>query len=755
MFVSRLFLNIAIGVVVFASALSKAQTPPTSTKPDVPDQYQRFFYQYSAIRTISPAVLSKVGLNDARIGRSFALIAGISQYPHLQPAYRNLSAAAEDVKKLADYLKNVELFDEIVVLQNEDITYDNLAFFLQGYFPARLQLDPNSRLLIAYSGHGFTRGRSSFLVTSSAVRLDDKNPDMYNSLNLYNLRNLVQYARQYTHSVLALLNTCNSGDFLNRPFGVNNLNIYDSSAYAITAGTEQQLAWSYPNVGTGSLFFEKMFAALDGRANVLYPNASIGLPNVITVDELYNYLVDQIGSTTSHKQTPQMGDLDENGSTGLFYFLDRKKLVSENLIAVWDENATPSILSSPSTPTSPNSSPQSLPTTGGNPVSSLGAAQEAVSVDAAQVSVASSLSDKPTTPSLARANAELDNTSSVSATTPSIVTTLNPPPKDWISPGQSSTTIGSTADPNYRSFTKSLSIDKRGAIADAIDGSSWPPGAVEGGTYVVGPDDADKTIEYLKAPDNFTLLFDSSIKDVKWVVHKLEFGKGATIDLSAPQTTIPPAPSGVDLLPQVIPSADGKDGGPGRDGTAGPNGVTLHLEIDNLVPHGNLWIRTDGAQGGPGGRGGNAQMGGGATCGILGASHADGGRGGRGGPGGKGGPGGSTSRVQLVVHSLLGGAQEQGMTHSVGPMCSRVCGRSVRPPDLIGDDGKILVYGEPGCGGLGGFGGAPGPGGDEGQKHSCALLHVLFSGHVSGGQLGVPGPRGSSGDIGQCTSSTE
>jgi hypothetical protein len=748
-----------MGALVFlCSTLSSGQASAGSVRPDVPDQYQRFFVYYSPTRSVSSAILTAAGLDDSKIGRSFALIAGISKYPNLRPADRDLTPAGEDVKKLADYFKNVEHFDEIVVLQNDDVTFDNLAFFLQGYFPDKLQADPNSRLLIAYSGHGFTKGSSSFLVTSGAVRLDAKNPDMYNSLNLFNLRALVQFDRQYTHSILALLNTCNSGDFLNRPFGVATFNIYDKSAWAITAGTEQQLAFSYGDVGTGSLFFEKLFAALDGRANALYPNTAIALPNIVTVDELYNYLVDQIEKRTSNHQTPKMGDLDDSGSTGLFYFLDRKKLISNNLIATWDENSTPSLIQALPSQVAPGTAEPSNTSSGAAsaaaapppPVASLPAASSSEvqqTVAAAEESIAGAQEQKITS-TLAEPEIQTAPTDA-GGVEHHAVPDFSVKPKKF-SLQQHSTLPTAHLGPSHTPSETVLPTVEDASIQSHVE-SGWPPGAVRGGEYVVSERDANKTIDFLKLPDDFTLLVDSSVKEVNWTVHKLEFGEGATIDVSAPRTTIPPAPHGADAGVSQSSGANGADGGPGAPGLAGPSGISLNLEVDTLEMHGNLWIRTDGASGGAGGRGGNGQLGGGASCGSLGTSHVSGGRGGNGGPGGRGGDGGATSKVRLIIHSMVGDHQSTGVSYVSRPACSSVCGRSTRPADLNKDDGKITIYGQSGCGGPGGFGGAPGPGGDEGERRGCALLKILFTGHVSGGPIGTPGQPGSFGETGRCS----
>jgi hypothetical protein len=78
--------------------------------------------------------------------------------------------------------------------------------------------------------------------------------------------------------VLALINACHSGGFMTRlsfgpppPFIPKN-----PGAYAITAGGSQELAWHSAAIGTGSIFFEKFYAALDGR---------VGHNGIVTAEE--------------------------------------------------------------------------------------------------------------------------------------------------------------------------------------------------------------------------------------------------------------------------------------------------------------------------------------------------------------------------------------------------------------------------------------------------------------------------------------
>ena len=84
----------------------------------VPTEYQRFFVERSDQRSRFEKALNLIGKTSFPVGRSFALIAGVTQYPNLPPAERSLKPAAVDIAKLQAYLKDQEFFDEIVVLKD-------------------------------------------------------------------------------------------------------------------------------------------------------------------------------------------------------------------------------------------------------------------------------------------------------------------------------------------------------------------------------------------------------------------------------------------------------------------------------------------------------------------------------------------------------------------------------------------------------------------------------------------------------------
>ena len=290
----------------------------------LPPQYRPFFKQFVDQRLLPERMLNVTGLSSGEYGRGFALIAGVSKYPRMAGPNGNLVAAAEDIRKLQNYLKTYEKIDEIVVLTDAEVTPENLYYFLVTYFPRRLKDFPKSRFLFAYSGHGTTQNDKGYLLTSDAVSLNDT----FHAIPMTTVRANFQQVIDAGHHVLALINACYSGEFIKRSFGGDQHFIPRyPGAHAITAGGTRELTWHDGSVGTGSVFFEKFFAALDGRA---------GRDGIVTIDDLAAYLRREVQITTEQNQNPLPGDLSRDGSLGGFFFFNRLPLVEAKVLPGWD-----------------------------------------------------------------------------------------------------------------------------------------------------------------------------------------------------------------------------------------------------------------------------------------------------------------------------------------------------------------------------------------------------------------------------------
>jgi lytic murein transglycosylase len=340
-----------LALFVIGPVAAAAQTYPDY----LPPQYRAFFKHFVDARSLPEKMLNVTGLTSGEYGRGFALIAGVSKYPRMAGPQGNLVPAAEDIRKLQSYLKTYEKIDEVVVLTDGEVTPENLYFFLARYFPRRLKEFPKSRFLFAYSGHGTTENEKGFLLTSEAANLNDT----FNAIPMTTVRAMFQQVIDNGFHVLALINACYSGDFVRRSFGDRDRQFIPryGGAHAITAGGTKELTWHNASIGTGSLFFEKFFAALDGRA---------GRGGIVTVDELAAYLRREVQISTEGNQNPLAGDLSKDGSLGGFFFFNRLPLVEAKMLPSWDSvRGTPfgdTSGLSPKTTVSPNtSSPPARP----------------------------------------------------------------------------------------------------------------------------------------------------------------------------------------------------------------------------------------------------------------------------------------------------------------------------------------------------------------------------------------------------------
>lgn len=324
-------LSLVAGLFVLAG-LSSASIASAAVPDWVPPQYVKFFYRNVDERGAWEKALDYVNLSANDTGRSFALIAGISKYPNMSGRARDLSPARLDVEKMASYLAGEpESFNEIVVLLDEDMTPENMRFFLTRYFPQRLSESPRSRFLFAYSGHGMTNENDrGYLLTSEARSLDD----WFNGISFAELRAQFQDIVDRGHQVLVLINACYGVDFhRGLAFGGEDdppiaPKPTREGAHAITAGGSGEVSWHDPNfpdsIGPkGSIFFEAVLAALDGRADKLPEDG------IVSVAELQAYLHGTVSRFTDEHQNPTASDMKAATSPGGFFFLDRHRQMKE------------------------------------------------------------------------------------------------------------------------------------------------------------------------------------------------------------------------------------------------------------------------------------------------------------------------------------------------------------------------------------------------------------------------------------------
>src|SRR2546423_6551949 len=97
----------ACTLIFLTNVLFGQGKPPASA---VPESYRSKFTRYVDQRSMTEKALNLIGLTSQDVGRSFAMIAGVSKYPNMPEIHKQLPAAAADIDALEEYLKNQEFF---------------------------------------------------------------------------------------------------------------------------------------------------------------------------------------------------------------------------------------------------------------------------------------------------------------------------------------------------------------------------------------------------------------------------------------------------------------------------------------------------------------------------------------------------------------------------------------------------------------------------------------------------------------------
>ena len=216
--------------------------------------------------------------------RSIAVIVGISEYknPHF-----NLPAAKIDVENLKHFLIDDQQFDEVIVLENEAVSINNIRYFLRTYATHRAaSYSGKVRFLFAFSGHGVPVESVGDAATGAGVRpsvglalvdaSDDR--DLENIYGLDELRPLFIDLAKNTYHFLALINACYGGDIFGLSIGGGDPNDPESrSSWGITAGPDDNTVISL-GAGHGSLFFDTLIQGVEsGEADPDARKVTLGL----------------------------------------------------------------------------------------------------------------------------------------------------------------------------------------------------------------------------------------------------------------------------------------------------------------------------------------------------------------------------------------------------------------------------------------------------------------------------------------------
>jgi hypothetical protein len=80
---------------------------------------------------------------------SYAIIIAIGNYDKLLPP----KSSQEDARKIERFLLGTLEYDEVVILQDNDETFDNIRYFMQTYFANKMAKYARYRFLFYFTGH--------------------------------------------------------------------------------------------------------------------------------------------------------------------------------------------------------------------------------------------------------------------------------------------------------------------------------------------------------------------------------------------------------------------------------------------------------------------------------------------------------------------------------------------------------------------------------------------------------------------------
>jgi Caspase domain len=329
-------LNGAATSAASAFECKAADNMPSETGPtvDIPEMCLYFKHHgpekkktgHEAEGSIDKLIVDNLKLHVGDAMRSIALIIGNSEYPQMVDtcvrensamkrddcaATYNLPPAGYDVRQLFAFLKDDQSFDEIIVLQNDTATKDNIRYFLESYLMSRAtQFKGKARILIAYSGHGTNPTKSEdkepakdlppSLVLSNAKTMNDYE----HSFPLNFIRADVENLTNVSFHVLALINACWAGAiFDGGQGGCSNYDPQAPGSHIVTAGADdtEVLAYSDSDVKGGSMFFHQI---IDGIRKNLVDNSN---ELISTSNELPHFLYEQYKPMNDQKEKQGKG----------------------------------------------------------------------------------------------------------------------------------------------------------------------------------------------------------------------------------------------------------------------------------------------------------------------------------------------------------------------------------------------------------------------------------------------------------------
>jgi formylglycine-generating enzyme required for sulfatase activity len=274
----------------------------------ISEKYQLYFYHFNTnLERSCCGTYTQLGHSEEMKGRSFALLIGgnHSTTKTIQnEVVEDQKLFNHDINKLKIYLKYYERYDEIVVLENEEVTAENLKYFLQNYFPKQIKQFPHAKFLFAYSGLEVNISEKSYLSTHSKQDLD-----------IHILEKWLEEIASKSHCSLALIHT-----FHNNAFQAKDQDAVFSQKNHLITVTVKTGKIPTDSTPKNDSFFDVFLEALEGKNSQ---------QDFLTINTLHQ----QISNTISIQES----NISTNQKPSEFSFLNRGKLLEKGLVKPWND----------------------------------------------------------------------------------------------------------------------------------------------------------------------------------------------------------------------------------------------------------------------------------------------------------------------------------------------------------------------------------------------------------------------------------
>lgn len=244
---------------------------------------------------------------------SYAIIIAVGKYTSLP----RLEAVARDAERMLNFLLDTAGYDEVVLLQDENATAETIRYFMDEYFPNKLQ-DGRYQFLFYFSGHGTHR---KGMGNRDIGYLQLQKATGRRSREEINMGDIENWASQFSGAahVLFLVDSCFSGlaGIQDKSYETR-LNpkelAKENGRYMITAGGADEVSVASLKKWGGSLFTAAAISGMQGDADA---NAD----GIVTTYELYNHVYGAVVNQTGYQQHPLISNLGGFEDKGQYFFV--------------------------------------------------------------------------------------------------------------------------------------------------------------------------------------------------------------------------------------------------------------------------------------------------------------------------------------------------------------------------------------------------------------------------------------------------